>query len=147
MDPVDPQLVAKVHPLSRDAETDDPLELVATPVAGDPAVMLECILQEFAWMGWDAEQLLGLFYHPGYPVLGELRAHYGDDEIQRQVEALIARWGVLQFRETIAEDDDSDEDHLHLVQIQLPSTIAGPCARETRGVNSIDVADAKGPAE
>ncbi|MBX9790518.1 MAG: hypothetical protein K2Y37_16485 [Pirellulales bacterium] len=147
MDRVDPQFVAKVHPLTRDAAVEDPLELVATPVAGDPAVMLECILQEFAWMGWGAEQLLGLFYHPGYPLLCELRAYYGDDEIRRQVEALVAQWGVLQFRETIVEDDDNDEDHLQLVQIQMPTTTAGPCSRETSGDSPIDLADANGRAE
>ena len=100
---------AKVHPLSRDAEPEDPLELVPHTVAGDPAQMLECILQEFAWMGWDAQQLLGLFSNPGYPLLCELRAFYGEEGIRRQVESLVSRWGVLRFRETIVEPEVEPE--------------------------------------
>jgi hypothetical protein len=113
-------LVPKVHPLAREAGPEDPFELMAEPVAGDPAVMLECILQEFAWMGWDAEQLLTLFHHPGYPVLCQLREFYGDEEIHRQVTALLNRWGVLRFRETIAEPEPDEDHEPELVQIRLP---------------------------
>jgi hypothetical protein len=115
-------LVPKVHPLTREAAPEDPMELMAQPVVGDPAVMLECILQEFAWMGWNTQELLGLFQHPGYPLLCELREFYGDEEIRRQVAGLVARWGVLRFRETIAEPEEDDEDHEpQLVQLTLPS--------------------------
>jgi hypothetical protein len=121
MDAEHGQFVPKVHPLERAAEADDPLELMAEPVAGDPAVMLECILQEFAWMGWDRAQLLALFHHPGYPVLCQLREHFGDDEVRRQVDALVERWGTWRFRETVVEPDPSeDEDHVQVVQIALP---------------------------
>lgn len=120
MDSSDPRFVPKGDPRSRMSEPEDPFELMAEPVMGDPAVMLECILQEFAWMGWNAEQLLALFYNPGYPMLCDLRAHYGDEEIRRQVDALVERWGVWQFRETIAEPELSDdEDQPELVQIDL----------------------------
>lgn len=118
MNPAFDRWVPKVHPLARDAAPEDPLELVAEPVAGDPAVMLECILQEFCWMGYSAEQLLGLFCNPGYPVLCQLREHYGDEEIRRQVEALVSRWGVLRFRETVVEPEEEPE--TDLVQITLP---------------------------
>ena len=106
----DDRWVEKVHPLSRNADAEDPFELVATPVVGgDPAHMLECILQEFAWMGWNAEQLLSLFHNPGYPLLCQLQEHYGSEEIQRQVELLVSRWGVLQFREKIEEPEEEPE--------------------------------------
>lgn len=112
---VDPQWVEKIHPLSRQAEAEDPLELMAQPAVGDPDVMLECILQEFAWMGWNTEQLLALFHHPGYPVLMQLREFYGDDEVRRRVERLAQGWGQLRFRETIAPA----EEDVNVVQIQL----------------------------
>lgn len=116
----EPDFVPKTDPRSRHAEPEDPMELMAEQVVGDPAIMLECILQEFAWMGWNSEQLLSLFHNPGYPMLCDLRAHYGDDEIRRQVEALVEGWGVFQFRETIAEPDPTeDEEPLSLVQIDL----------------------------
>lgn len=111
----DDRWAPKVHPLTRAVEAEDPMELMAEPVVGDPAVMLECILQEFLWMGWTPEQLLGLFHDPGYPVLGELRHYYGDEAIRRQLEAMVSHWGVLQFRETIVEGEEEPE----LVQITL----------------------------
>lgn len=115
----DEDLVPKVHPLDRDATDDDPFELTADMVVGDPDVMLECLLQEFAWMGWNAQQVLELFHHPGYPVLCELRKFLGDDEVRRRVESLMSRWGVLRFREVHAEPDPDDEDAMELVQLSL----------------------------
>jgi hypothetical protein len=118
------QFVPKVHPLDRLAEADDPLELVAEHVVGDPDVMLECILQEFVWMGWSEAELLSLFHHPGYPVLGQLRAYFGDAEVERRVAALLARSGRLRFHETIVEPDPEPEDHgLELLQI-MPASAA-----------------------
>ncbi len=121
MDSQDDRWVAKVHPLARDVEPDDPMELMPQAVGGDPAQMLECILQEFAWMGWTSEQLLSLFNNPAYPVLCELRDFFGMDEIRRHVETLVSRWGVLQFRETIVEPDVEPE----VVQI-APLRASGP---------------------
>lgn len=103
---VDDRWVPKTHPLARDIEPEDPFELMAAPAYGDPEVMLECMLQEFLWMGWNREQLLSLFHNPGYPVLVELREFYGDEEIQRRVATLIASSGVWRFRESIVEDDE-----------------------------------------
>jgi hypothetical protein len=109
MNTSDDRWVNKVHPLARDVEPEDPLELVPHNVAGDPAQMLECILQEFAWMGCDVDELLALFRDPNYPLLSELRAFYGEEEIRRQVEAVVSRWGVLKFREHIVEPEEEPE--------------------------------------
>lgn len=103
--------VPKVHPLSRDAEAEDPMELLANPVQGDPEVMLHCILEEFAWMGMDAEQLIGLFRDPNYPVLNQLLEHFGDTEVHAQVQSLLGRVGVVRFREVVNEDPDETEEH------------------------------------
>ncbi len=96
------------------------MELVATPVQGDPEVMLQCIVQEFAWMGWDADQLLGLFHSPAYPVLNQLREHYGEAEVRQRIQALLGRSGVFRFRETIAEDPEpAEDDEPELIQISI----------------------------
>lgn len=112
------QWVEKVHPLSRDATAEDPFELMAEPVAGDPQVMLACMLEEFLWLGWNADDLFALFHHPGYPVLVQLREHFGDAMIRNEIDNLLARTGVLQFRETIAADDEPEPE---LIQITLPA--------------------------
>lgn len=109
--------VAKVHPLSRAAEPEDPFELMASPAIGDPLVMLECLVQEFIWLGWSRQELLSLFHHPGYPVLCELQQFFGPAEIERQVDSLLGRSGQLRFQEFVEEPDDGDEGP-ELVQIQ-----------------------------
>jgi len=116
---MDERWVEKVHPLERMAEAEDPFELMAEPVVGDPGVMLDCMLEEFAWMGWNASQLESLFHHPGYPVLGALREYFGDEEVRRRITSLLARTGVLSFREVIAEPELED-DEPEVFQISLP---------------------------
>jgi hypothetical protein len=112
--------VPKVHPLARAVAPEDPMELVATPVQGDPEVMLECLVQEFAWMGWGPDELLGLFHNPMYPVLNQLREHYGDEAVRQRVQALLGRSGVFRFQETIALDPEpADEDGPELIQLSL----------------------------
>jgi hypothetical protein len=105
-------LVPKVHPLTREMEADDPLELTGQPAPGDPEVMLTCIVQEFAGVGWDREQLLSLFHDPDYPVLNQLLKLFGEDEIDRRLRAIVGDVGVFRVRESIAEDLDFDEPQL-----------------------------------
>jgi hypothetical protein len=112
--------VPKVHPVDRESQPEDPLELHAQVAVGDPDVMLECILQEFLWMGWGEAELLALFHDPGYPLLGQLREFYGDAEVARRVAALVAASGQLVFHETLAEPEDEDPDHgPELLQITM----------------------------
>jgi hypothetical protein len=118
------RLVPKTHPLDRGIAPDDPFELVATAAIGDPDVMLECILQEFLWMGWDAEQLLALFDHPGYPLLRELQAHYGRGEVRKRVEALVARGTRIRVTEFVEEPEEECEHGAELVQIQLGESVS-----------------------
>jgi hypothetical protein len=97
----------KIHPASRELGPEDPMELTASAVEGDPDVMLEAMVQEFLGMGWEVEPLLALFRSPGYPVLNALADHYGD-ELAVRVEKLASRMGVWRFRETFVEEPDDD---------------------------------------
>src|SRR5262249_54817243 len=103
------QWVPKIHPITRSVEPEDPMELVATPVQGDPDFMLECVLQEFVWMGWDRDQLMALFYSPHYPVLNQLLARFGDHSIRGRIDDLLQRTGRLRFSERIVEDEEPGE--------------------------------------
>ena len=111
----------KVHPLDRLVEPEDPLELMAQTAVGDPDVMLECLLQEFVWMGWSRQQLLELFHHPGYPLLNELREFFGDAEVERRVAALLVRIGHWQFRETLVEPEEEPRGPELLQITQVPT--------------------------
>jgi hypothetical protein len=96
------------------------MELVGTPVPGDPEVMLECLVQEFAWMGWDLDQLMGLFRSPEYPMLNPFLDHYGEPELRRRVAELLSRIGVYRFRETVVEEPVDEEEEL--IQITVRSS-------------------------
>jgi hypothetical protein len=113
-------LVPKVHPLHRVVEPEDPLELVATPVQGDPDFMLQCVVQEFAWMGWGVDELMRLFRSPLYPVLNLLLQHYGEQAVRQRVQALLGWSGVFRFQETVADDPaPENEDGPELIQLSL----------------------------
>jgi hypothetical protein len=103
------RFVPKIHPATREVESDDPMEIVATPVAGDVDMMLECIVQEFAWMGWDEEQMWRLFCSADYPALAGLREALGDDELRCRLRTVLTRQGAFRVSETISQEPDLDE--------------------------------------
>ena len=65
MQATDEQWVPKVHPTSRPVEAEDPMLLVGSEATGDPQVMLDCMIQEFSWMGFDVGQLMELLTRYG----------------------------------------------------------------------------------
>jgi hypothetical protein len=110
-------LVSKVHPATREVGPEDPFELYATPAPGEPEVLLRCLVQEYAWMGWDAEKILALFGDPFYPALHGLLELYGAEGVRRRVEALLGRTGVLHVRATVQEAHMDEDDGPELIQI------------------------------
>ena len=102
--------VPKVHPLTRSVEAEDPMELVPTMVEGDPEVMLESFVQEFAQMGYGEAELLALFTSPAYPVLHQLGVYYGEARLRQRIGEMLERTGVFRFHEVIDDEPDPDED-------------------------------------
>jgi hypothetical protein len=132
----EPDWVPKVHPMSREMAPEDPMELVATRAPGDPDYMLQCITQEFAWMGCGMEELLALFRSPAYPVLNELLAYYGEDEIRQRVREILGRLGTFRFQETIDDEPEPEDDEPELVQLsldRLQTTLPSPLYAGERG--------------
>jgi hypothetical protein len=125
--------VPKVHPLSRPAEADDPFTLNATAVSGDPEVMLECLVQDYAWMGWNTEQVFGLFRNPGYPALNALLGYYGEDGIHRRVEGVLKRMGVFRISGTVVDGPD-DEDEPELIQLGIANSLKVKGDHHAQGV-------------
>lgn len=116
-------LVPKVHPLARAVEADDPLELIATPVGGDPEYMLQCMVEEFAWMGISADELLGLFRSPAYPVLNQLLNHFGEDAVRERIQRLAG----LRFSAVVDDEPETDEDdEPELIQLSLRTAPTNP---------------------
>jgi hypothetical protein len=124
-----PSYVPKIHPVTRAVEPDDPMFLQATLVEGDPEVMLRCLVQEYAWMGWGTQQILGLFRDPNYPVLNSLLAFYGAAAIQERVMTVLGKTGVFCCDATVREEPEPAEDEPELIQlgirIQPPTPLKG----------------------
>jgi hypothetical protein len=117
-------MVPKAHPLTRGIESDDPLELHATAVAGDPEVMLECLVQEYVWMGWDCEHILALFHSPFYPALSALLRHCGESGIRSRVAAVLARMGVFRVSGTVREEPEPEDEEPELIPLGTRRVLA-----------------------
>jgi hypothetical protein len=113
------RFVPKVHPATRPVEPDDPLTLHATAVTGDPEIMLHCLVQEYAWMGWDAEEILQLFRDPFYPALHGLWCFYGEAGLRDRLNAVLGQTGTLRLDEAVREEPELVEEEPELVQLGL----------------------------
>ena len=117
------RFVPKVHPASRPVEAEDPLSLHAISLEGDPELMLHCVVQEYAWMGWGGEQILNLFRDPFYPALRELWDRYGEANLRERIASLIQQTGIFHFQVTIREEPEPkpEEAEPELVELGIPA--------------------------
>lgn len=108
--------VPKLHPASREILPDDPLEMQAFEVPGDPQLMLRLLVEEYARMGWGVDAIMQLARDPNYQAFYQLWQAHGDGELRRRVSEILSRCGVL--RVTATETQPLSE---RLVQIELPT--------------------------
>jgi hypothetical protein len=94
----DPNLVHKVHPASREVLPDDPLNLHGFEVPGDSALMLRLLVEEYARLGADTEQILGLARDPFYHAFHGLYRLFGEQELRRRVSEIVQLCGVIRVR-------------------------------------------------
>lgn len=106
----------KVHPVSREILPDDPMEMQAFEVSGDPHLMLTLLVEEYARIGWGADAILELARDPEYQALYGLLKFFGDEELEARIRRVLARCGVIrvQTQETIPISE-------RLVQLELPT--------------------------
>ena len=86
------------HPKDRPMEAEDPLQLNALELDGDPDVLLTCIVEEFARLGWDTNTILQTFSQPEYQGPYRLLKRLGPEGARQRVEQIIARCGVWRTR-------------------------------------------------
>lgn len=98
----------RTHPRDRDAKADDPLELSGVEVEGDPEVMLDCIVEEYARMGCDAGDILRMFNDPFFQGPYGLTRAFGRDYVRLRVEGVLRRCGVLRVRVVEHPADEAD---------------------------------------
>lgn len=118
-----PQMMPKTHPLDREWLVEDPMELMLTTVRGDGALMLRCLIEEFAWMGYGPHELLDLFSDPEYPVLGRLLAQFGRGRVIAEIETCLEGLAGVRVSATVDETPDPDlmahDDEDGLLQLTL----------------------------
>ena len=103
-------------PLKKRVEPEDPMELRGVAFHGDPDFMIDCIVEEYARLGWSPAKILPLFESPSYPVLHGLYRTRGAESIRRSVEEVVRRCGVFHF------DTHERPPDLELVQIKPAET-------------------------
>lgn len=117
------RFVPKVHPASREVLADDPMTLCATPVAGDPDLLIRSVVQEYAWVGWDAEQIAALFRDPFYPMLHGLWQVLGEADVRDRIDTVFRRCGVFRFRSTVWEEPEDDAPELIQIGLSRPQGV------------------------
>jgi len=91
-------LVEKVHPATREMLPDDPLEMQAFEVPGDPELMLRFIVEEYARIGASVDDIMRLSRDPFYQALHGLWLHFGEDAIRDRLATIVRRCGVIRIR-------------------------------------------------
>jgi hypothetical protein len=112
--------VPKIHPATRGVEPEDPMNLFAVEIPGDPELMLRLLVEEYARMGWGLEALMGLFRDPFYVAAHGLWLHYGEEDMRRRLTTLLSKIGVVRVKTTTAAQPPEQ-----LVQINLSSAPKG----------------------
>jgi hypothetical protein len=125
--------VPKIHPVTRAVEPEDPMTLCATPVAGDPEVMLRCVAQEYGWMGMGIEEILGLFRDPGYPALHALLCFYGEAGLRERLDTALRQTGVFHFRTTVREGPEPEQPGLIQLGIRTRPQPEVPARQKPEG--------------
>ena len=106
MNGLDRNAVPKIHPATRGIEPDDPMSLNGFEIPGDPELMLRTLVEEFAHMGCDVEDLMRLSSNAFYRALHGLLRHYGAEEFRRRVTEIISRCGVVRVTTHAAPSAD-----------------------------------------
>ena len=100
------------HPRDRPIEPADPMQLTAEPVDGDPRVMLDSIIEEYAGLGWNGERIAELFAKPFFQATWGLTALFGPEQVRARIDAVLARRGVMRFVTTVEPEPDPDSAHI-----------------------------------
>jgi hypothetical protein len=115
MKELDTNVVRKIHPASREILPDDPLELQAFELPGDPELMLRILVEEYARIGWELSDIMQRSHDANYTAFYALRQALGEEELRRRISRIIARCGVMRIKSTETEPLSG-----RLVQIRLP---------------------------
>ncbi len=82
---------------AKPAAADDPMQVRGDSVPGDQQVMLQCLIEEFARMGWNADQIGLLFENKLFLASHGLAERLGQKAVRECIEQTIQLCGVFRF--------------------------------------------------
>jgi hypothetical protein len=83
------------HGRDKEPESGDPMELVMNSIpAGDPVMLARCVIEEYAMMGMNEEEILELFRQPIYQTHG-LHQERGETWVRNLIQEVLGRTGRL----------------------------------------------------
>lgn len=84
------------HGSQKEPEPDDPCALVGTNVmGGNLRLMAECLVEEFANLGWPEKAIVQMFYNPFYQAAHLYFQQYGKQEVHSLVRDVLARCQIV----------------------------------------------------
>lgn len=88
------------HGRNKEPKPDDPVELVMTPVpGGDPEIMATCLIEEYARLGMNEEEILSLFNQPIYQTHA-LWQERGETWVRNRIRQVMSRSGRMRVSVT-----------------------------------------------
>jgi acyl transferase domain-containing protein len=91
------------HGSDKEAEADDPMELIGTPAPGDPAFMLRCFVEEYVRMGKSREQLLSIFQNSFYESANALLERYGRETVEAMIDEVLDDHAGYEYETNVAQ--------------------------------------------
>ena len=82
---------------AKPAAPDDPMQVRGDSVPGDQQVMLQCLIEEFAHIGWNAHQIGLLFENKFFLASHGLAERLGQKAVRECIEQTLQRCGVFHF--------------------------------------------------
>ncbi len=77
----------------KDVAPGDPMELVGVGLPqGDPDQMAECLIEEYALLGWDERQLMTLFSRPFFQTTHRIYRDKGEDYVRGLIHKVRDKW-------------------------------------------------------
>ncbi len=74
-------------------EPDDPMELVGVAIPQeDVDYMAECLVEEYALLGWSDKQLMTLFSHPMFQATHRIYQDKGEEYVRSLIQKVRDKW-------------------------------------------------------
>jgi hypothetical protein len=95
------------HGRDKEAESDDPMELVGTPAPGDPLFMARCLVEEYARMGKSKDELMALFQNSFYESAHRMLKQFGEDTIEELIDEVLKDHAGYEYEESVTRPQPS----------------------------------------